>query len=1692
MADRYWVGGTAAWDGTAGTKWALTSGGTGGQAVPTSADDVYFDAASGAATVTVSAVGFCQNLTTTGFTGTLAGGSNIRVNGSLLLNTGMTYTNTGTIQLTATSGSHTITTAGKTLGAISSSLGAAPAAWSLQDALTCSDSFTLGTTGTFTTNSYSITVGGNFTVNTTNTFNVGTSQINSTGTGSFTFAGGGKTYYNVAFTGAAVSSGATHSITGQNTFNNLSVTGPAVVGYRNVTFAATQTINGELSTTGTAGNRRVLFASATGGIQFDLAINATPSLTDADFRDLRVTGTASPISGTRIGNQTGCSGITFSAPKTVYWNLSAGGNWTANAWAASSGGGVSTDNFPLPQDIAIIENTGLNTSATVTADISLAIGTIDISSRTTAMTLSFGTSLSHTLYGNLKLSTSVSTSGSTSTITFGGRNTQTITSAGRTIQPNITINSFGGIVELVDALNIGSNTLTVTNGTFDTKNFNVTASTLGTSGSNVRTINLGSSTVTLSNTLSAVSFSGTNFTFNAGTSLIVLSAGSTGTQLTGGGFTFYDVSFTGSSTGITATISGNNTYRNLSFTAPSSAACLQYIFSGNSTVTGTLTCAGATPTRRIFLLSDTLGTTRTFTVNSLSATDCDFRDITIAGAAAGSSPTRAGDCGGNSGITFPAAKTVYWNLGGGSQDWSATAWAPGSGGTPDINNFPLAQDTAVFDNAGAITRVATDRNWNIGTVNMSGRTTAMEWSSNFSASYYGNWLFGTGVTTISNSGQMAFRGRGTQTITSNGVTFNNPVGIDGITGTVQLADALILASSRTLTFTSGTFNAVTYNVTAGAFSSSNSNTRTLRMGTGIWTLGSTGTLWGLSTTTNLVFYKDSANIVLSDTGTSSRTFQGGGLSYNKLTIGGTTGTSTLTFSDGNQFTELASTKTVAHTIALGSTTQTFGKWSVTGTVGNVVTITGTGTSHVIAGERVTGVNYLAMGTIGFSTTSPGEFYAGPNSTGTGAGIILTAAPTPVTRYWRGGTGTWDATNTTNWSDTSGGSGGFSVPTSADTVIFDSASNATAYTVTISTAAARCGILTIGGPASGNLTLNSSTSIPLIAHDNVTFAATGVVSSNMSGGIVLSGSTPGKTFTTNGVALTANTAVITINGVGSSWSLGSATNLGSNAGLTVTNGSFSTANYALTTANIASNNTNSRSLSLGSSTITMSGSSTGINFGTALNNTFAFTFDAGTSQINLNVSSFNFNGNGQTFYNVSLTGTPTITGANTFNNLTISGNTTTGVRTISIPANQTINGTLTFSAGTNVTRRTAVTSNTIGTTRTLTCAAFSATDCDFRDITIDGAAAPASGTRLGDLGGNSGITMSTPKTVYWNLSAGGNWSDTAWAPSSGGTPDVNNFPLAQDTVIIENTGLTTGNTITMNASWHIGTINMSTRTNGMTLAIGLETPLIYGDWASGTAGTITGTGTITFTGRGTQTITSNGRTFAPNITINNVSGTVQLADSLTTLQTITLTSGTFNAVSYNVTCSAFVSTGTATRTLSMGSGLWTLTGVTTPWNVASTGLTFNKGTANIIFTANGTTAFTGGGLAYNKFTIGGIPASTVTISGNNTFTEIASTRTVAYTISLGSTTQTVGAFTVSGSAGNLVTISGTSAASPATLIFTGPTFANVNFIIPTFLRVYDLFSDWYAGDNSTNGGSYGWIFAAGAVAYSAGGQFFMFF
>jgi hypothetical protein len=1379
------------------------------------------------------------------------------------------------------------------------------------------------------------------------------------------------------------------------------------------------------------------------------------TVTDVDFRDIRVTGAGGTLSGTRIGNLRGCTNITFSTPKTVYWNLAGAQNWSATGWSDTSTGTPSDNFFPLAQDTATFTNAG-SVTGTITMNSAVPYaGTVDMSGRTSAMTLSVG---AFTIYGDWKNGSGTTLAG-TGTLTYSGRNTQTITSAGKTFGGGATVDSYGGSVELADNLNIGSNTLTVTNGTFDTKNFNVTASAISTNNTNVRGIKLGSSTLVLSNSTTAIQLGATNLSFDAGTSQIDVTGNG---GINGSGNTFYNVSFT-STTAATKTVTGANTFNNLTVTAPAAAGLMQLTFDSSQTITGTLTVAGATAVQRIFVRSNTLGTQRTLSVGTLSATNCDFRDIAITGAAAGSSPTRAGDCGGNSGITFPAAKTVYWNLAG-TQNWSATAWAPSSGGTPDINQFPLAQDTAVFDNTGSVTGTITiNQPWNIGTFDASLRTSAMTLTIGSNSPFvYGDWKFGTGVINSSAAGQINFGKRGTQTITSNGVQFGSNVYIDSISGTVQLTDAISILSNRLLVPVSGTFDAVTYNVTVGTLNSTPTSIRTIKMGSGTWTLTSAGTVWTIAST-GLAFYKGTANIVLSDTSTTARAFDGGGLSYNKLTIGGTTGISTLTISGNNQFTELASTKTVAHTIALGTTTQTFGKWTVTGTAGNVVTLTGTGTSHSLVGACTTGIDYLAMGSIGFAATSPGEFYAGANSTGTaGAPVYRTAKPADSTRYWVGGTGNWS--DTARWSTSSGGASGASVPRSHDDVVFNSASNATAYTATVNavTGGIRMKALTIAGPASGNVTLAGSTAMDGI-HGNVTLPATGLTRT-YNGDITLSSNSTGLTFTTNGVALGSS---MTINGVDCVWSLGFALNNQSAAGIYLVNGELNTAGYALTASQINSSYLHSRKLTLGASAVSIT-SATGISASTDIN----FTVDAGTSTITFTTSGqLNFS-NPVTFNNVIFSAASSLNnlyGPLTFNNLTFNGRTSAGLNltTLRPGCSVTVTGTLTFSAGTDATMRLLVQSDTIGATRTITAAAVSMTDVDFRDVTIAGAAAPASGTRIGDCKGNSGITFTAAANKYWNLAAGGNWGGAiGWATSSGGTPAINNFPLAQDTCFFEATGLNSGATVTVNQSYNIGTIDMSARTaNTMTLAMGTTNINVCGNWINGSGTTLTGTGSVAFIGRGSQTITSAGKTFTPALFCNTPGGSVILADALVidraTATALAINYGTFDAASYNVTLTSTSSTvslsaSSDARTVAVGSGTWSLGGSTTAWNAAtSTNLTVT-GTGTISLTSASAKTFGGGGISYTNITLNQGGAGTLSISGNNTLKDITNTykATGATTISMGTTTQRVSQWTAAGEAGRLLTIQGTSASSPCTLIHTGTgTAANVDYLVVTGVRAY---------------------------------------
>ena len=668
------------------------------------------------------------------------------------------------------------------------------------------------------------------------------------------------------------------------------------------------------------------------------------------------------------------------------------------------------------------------------------------------------------------------------------------------------------------------------------------------------------------------------------------------------------------------------------------------------------------------------------------------------------------------------------------------------------------------------------------------------------------------------------------------------------------------------------------------------------------------------------------------------------------------------------------------------------------------------------------------------------------------------------RYWRGGTASWDGTAGSKWADTPGGAAGASVPTTADDVFFDATSTGTVTIAAGNTGAKSINCTGFAGTLTGATAITVAGSITLSA--GMTYTVTGTVTITGTSTLI----TAGKTFGT-----------LTIDGIGIVVTLGDALNASVNS-ITVTRGTFDTSvnNYSVTAGRILSTNSNSRTINFNASTLTL-GQAQPIDFTTPTN----LTFNAGTSQINVTSAGLDFNGGGQTFYNVSFTGVGpanrTITGANTFNNFTHVAPNQVPYQLI-FAANQTINGTFDCTS-TIPTRRTFIRSNVVGTPRTITAAVISANNCDFRDITIAGAASPISPTSAGNCGGNTNITFPAARTIY-RVGTDTTWvGSNSWALDSGGGGSDNNYPVAQDTVIINNA--TTASSINLGENANIGNIDLSTRTTAYTLSHANITN-IYGNYTLGSGVTVSGTNQTSFSGENTQVITTAGKTITFSLNINkapaNVTGpSAELGDAFLSTSTLTITSGRFDAKTYNLTCTTFSTTGSNSRGLIMGSGLWTLTGTGAVWTTSGAGLFFNRGTANILLSNTTTTArsFDNAGVwTFNKLTIGGATGtSTLTITGTNTFSELASTKTVAHTIIFPNVTTTVGAWTISGSSGNLVTLQRTGASGTWTIAKTGGGTVSADFLSISNGTATPA-DTWYAGTNSTNGGNNtGWLFTA---------------
>lgn len=243
----------------------------------------------------------------------------------------------------------------------------------------------------------------------------------------------------------------------------------------------------------------------------------------------------------------------------------------------------------------------------------------------------------------------------------------------------------------------------------------------------------------------------------------------------------------------------------------------------------------------------------------------------------------------------------------------------------------------------------------------------------------------------------------------------------------------------------------------------------------------------------------------------------------------------------------------------------------------------------------------------------------------------------ASRFWISGTGTWNGSNTTNWSATSGGSSGASFPTSADDVFFDS--NSGSGTVTIS--ASSCRNLTLTGYA-GNFTGGN---VVQVFGPTITLGATNTninirTSSTSTAISLLSSSAQVASFEVSGagnvITLTGNlTCKSSITGVA----------------FTMTSGTFNANGYDVTTYNVFPNG--GGILNMGSGTWTLTGDTD--NNGISIWGATGVTVNPSTSTIKILENSSagrTFDGAGKTYNNIwisgSGTGTIIFTGSNTFN------------------------------------------------------------------------------------------------------------------------------------------------------------------------------------------------------------------------------------------------------------------------------------------------------------------------------------------------------------------------------------------------------------------------------------------------------------
>ena len=1515
MANRYWVGGAGTWDTTT-THWSATSGGTAGASAPTASDSVFFDRA-GTYTVTLSTATALTCLDITVSAGTVTFAS---TNATLAISGSMSLV-AGTVWSATTNLTFNATTTGKTI----------------------TTNGTIFSNGRITFDG----IGGGWSLGSALTSSTGQSQLLS---GALNLNGFDLTVvlFNANNTNA-------HSIAFGS--NNIIITDTTS---QNSLYISDLT---NFSWTGTGGF--LSSSTATSGIVVGFS-NVSPP---ASAPNLTFTGTATTTNSV-IASNSWFNKLDYGTTSHTTGNVSI----NVNSLTLSSTGIYSATSFTFNGTGTFVTNgKGVNniiisTSGTVTLIGSFSctayqnvLGTLNLAgyNLTCSGTITIqGTSTLNNI-GTISCTAWTHNAGITCILTSGTINASssfTVTSGSLTTSTVISTPTFihtAGTVTSSVAWALGTtSTYAFSAGTL-TLGGDLTTGIFSSSGTSVRSIAFNTYNIVLAHTTAAITVlsmpNATNFTLT-GTGGFSADASVTRTFIfgtTGGSATNApNISLTGSGTAI-ATFTTGSWFNTLSFgTTAFTIATTSLKLSGLTLSTGgTFTNLSAlmegtgsvTPNGKTIsdFSVDQAVTTLNGSLASATATflaggslNCSGYNITCSGTMSyrGTTLTNIGTIT----CTTWQIQTVTFNFTQGTINPSVSVVLTSggfnySGGT--LGSVPLFTHTAgtvTLGNSYALTAAGT-YTFNGGQLNL------------------GNYTLTTGIFNAGGAGtsrSIDFSTSSLIQITGNNATVLNLNNLNSYTGTIKVA-CIYVGSVGTRT------------ISVGSWTESTAGTAAFDLKC-ISCVGIQ--IYGAATDTLSV---DGSVLNFDLTGMNFSWTPNAMTVYGDYTIPATGGS----IAAGAVYTTFASTSATARTITISRSIDfQLAFQGVGGTFQLGANLTVTGSTRIVSLFNGTlslnGYN-LTVGYFSSNNSNTRAINFGSNS------ITINGTVTP-----------WDTTVTTGLTVTGSRTVNVTSPGVGTISVISGATEANAFDFNFS-GTTIVNFLVNPGLAARNVdftgftgTLNTTGAVTVYGNYKLSAGMTVVASTN----IMTFGATGStNTITTNGKTMPP----MIINGIGSTFNLGSA--LTSSGAIQVLAGTFDTtaSNYAITCTSLDSSVVDgTRVINLNGSTVTVSGTA-----GVTLNEV-NLTLSSGTSQITLsNATSTVLSVIGSaTFYNVSLTGgSPlvTIVGTNTYNNLTFT-NGAAAPSVVTITGNQTISGTLS-NTSTNATTRLQLQSSISGTQITISAGAKSVNDVDFKDIAASGVAIPFAGTRLGNLGNNTNITFNAGVNKYWNLAGGGNWNAVAWATSSGGTVDVNNFPLAQDTCIIQNTGLNTSAVITINANWAFGTMDMSTRTTAMTLAIGTTLPIVTGNWSNGSGTTLTGTGTVNFKNTGTtQTFAASGITFTPNINYDSVGGTLQLTTALTlgATSTFTLTKGTLSLNGFTLTTGIFSSNNNFTRSIAFGSTNIILAHTTAGTNVLDMASISN-------FSTSGTGQFTSAMGVTRTFNSGTLGAVTGSLAFNGT-------------------------------------------------------------------------------------------------------------